>query len=188
MVARGDTGLLRVALENLRARIPSARIQFGTIEREGRVVFFVRDDAAGFDMMLAGKLFAPLPRLHAESEFERTGIGLATMQRIVHRQGGRIWAERTPEQGATFDFNRWHGTADTSMDVRPTPFSIATKDFAAVRTRSLEGPLGACCAWQALVPARPLLMKRRRRALLPPPFAVGVQRRWQYVSDVVSLI
>jgi hypothetical protein len=106
--ANGDPHLLRVAMENLlsnawkyTARKPQARIEVG---REGEDVYYVRDDGAGFDMAYAGKLFGPFQRLHAESEFAGTGIGLATVARIVRKHGGRIWADAAVGQGATFFF------------------------------------------------------------------------------------
>ena len=107
----GDAGLLRIALENLlrnawkfTARRKLARIDFDVLHKDGEKVYFVRDDGAGFDMQYASKLFAPFQRLHGVQEFEGTGIGLAIVQRIVRRHGGRIWAEAAPEQGATFYF------------------------------------------------------------------------------------
>lgn len=83
---------------------PAARIEFGMTERAGEPVYFVRDDGVGFDMAYVGKLFEPFQRLHSDAEFEGTGIGLATVQRIVRRHGGRIWAAAAPDHGATFFF------------------------------------------------------------------------------------
>ncbi|NMO14237.1 PAS domain S-box protein [Pyxidicoccus fallax] len=109
--ALGDPHLLRQVLENLlgnawkfTGRTPDPSIEFGTQEKNGERLFFVRDNGAGFDMAHAGKLFTAFHRLHEASDFEGTGIGLATVQRIIHRHGGRIWAESQPGQGATFWF------------------------------------------------------------------------------------
>ena len=111
MDANGDSRLLQVALENLlnnawkfTSRHPRARIEFGAMQVDGKSAYFVSDDGAGFDMTYAEKLFGAFQRLHSEAEFPGTGIGLATVQRIVHRHGGQVWAEGEVEKGATFYF------------------------------------------------------------------------------------
>jgi light-regulated signal transduction histidine kinase (bacteriophytochrome) len=83
---------------------PKARIAFGQENIGNEMVFYVRDNGAGFDMAHAGNLFAPFQRLHGDSEFEGNGIGLATVQRIISRHGGRIRAEAAVDQGAAFFF------------------------------------------------------------------------------------
>ncbi len=109
--ATGDPGLLRVLLENLlgnawkfTSKVAHARIEFGTAEADGELAYFVRDNGAGFAMTYSDKLFGPFQRLHAESEFPGSGIGLATVQRIVFRHGGRVWAEGEEGRGARFFF------------------------------------------------------------------------------------
>ena len=109
--AEADPRLLRVALENLlgnawkfTSKRTAARIEFGVDEQQGGVVYFVRDNGAGFDMAYADKLFGVFQRLHAAADFEGTGVGLATVQRVVSRHGGRIWADAEVNNGAAFFF------------------------------------------------------------------------------------
>ncbi len=111
LCARGDRRLLEVVLENLLGNAwkftgshPSARIEVGRAACDGQPAFYVRDDGAGFDMAYAANLFGPFQRLHRSDEFEGSGIGLATVQRIIRRHGGEVWAESAPECGATFYF------------------------------------------------------------------------------------
>jgi two-component system sensor histidine kinase/response regulator len=111
VVANGDSGLLKVALENLignawkfTGKHLDARIEFGITSHNGNSAYFVRDNGSGFDMAYAGKLFGAFQRLHDAREFPGTGIGLATVQRVIHRHGGQVWAESEVGKGATFYF------------------------------------------------------------------------------------
>jgi predicted ATPase/signal transduction histidine kinase len=109
--ANADGRLIRIALENLlgnawkyTSKHAHARIEFGLMQGDGQPIYFVRDDGAGFDTKFAGKLFAPFQRMHSSAQFAGNGIGLATVQRVIRRHGGRIWAEAAVEKGATFYF------------------------------------------------------------------------------------
>jgi signal transduction histidine kinase len=109
-VAEGDPALLRVVLDNLIGNAwkyagsrEGAVIEFGVTEVDGKPAYFVRDNGPGFDMAFADKLFLPFQRL-AGTDVEGHGIGLATVERIVRRHGGRVWAESKPGEGATFFF------------------------------------------------------------------------------------
>ncbi len=107
----GDPHLLRIVMENLlrnawkyTSRHDHARIEFGEIDQDGRRAFFVRDDGSGFDARSADRLFQPFQRLHSSEEFPGSGIGLATVKRIVQRHGGEVWAQGAIEKGAAFYF------------------------------------------------------------------------------------
>jgi signal transduction histidine kinase len=111
VTAEGDPAMLRAAVDNLLSNAwkftgnrDKARIEFGVTHKDGEDVYFVRDNGAGFDMAYASKLFTAFQRLHGASEFPGIGVGLATVQRIVHRHGGRIWAHGEVDGGAAFYF------------------------------------------------------------------------------------
>jgi len=111
LLGSGDPTLVAVVLDNLlrnawkfTSKRAHARIEVGRVDGDGAPTYFVRDNGAGFDMAQATKLFAPFQRLHSDAEFEGNGIGLATVQRVVERHGGRVWAEAEVDRGATFYF------------------------------------------------------------------------------------
>jgi light-regulated signal transduction histidine kinase (bacteriophytochrome) len=112
VIVNGDSELLRVAMENMlnnawkyTSAHATARIEVGCTQQEGKSIYFVRDDGAGFDARYASRLFGAFQRLHSTHEFAGTGVGLATVQRIIRRHGGEIWAEGAVEKGATFYFS-----------------------------------------------------------------------------------
>ncbi|HTG01316.1 MAG TPA: ATP-binding protein, partial [Nitrospirota bacterium] len=107
-----DPDLMRIAFSNLisnawkfTSKTDNARIEFGCTQQNDRPVYFVRDNGVGFDSAYADKLFLPFRRLHSEKEFEGTGIGLAIVDRIIRKHGGRIWAEGAVGKGASFYFS-----------------------------------------------------------------------------------
>jgi light-regulated signal transduction histidine kinase (bacteriophytochrome) len=111
VIAYGDRNLLRIVLDNLignawkfSSKTAEPRIEIGSMELKGKLTYFVRDNGIGFDMTYADKLFKPFQRLHVASEFPGTGIGLATVQRIIRRHGGEVWVESKVGEGATFFF------------------------------------------------------------------------------------
>ncbi len=111
LVVLGDARLLEIAMMNLfsnavkfTSQRESALIEFGKTQKKEEVEYFIRDNGAGFDMKYSGSLFGPFQRLHQESEFSGTGIGLAIVQRVIARHGGRVWADAHVDHGATFWF------------------------------------------------------------------------------------
>ena len=117
IIVEGDYRLLHVVLDNLignawkyTSKVEKARIEMGALPVEGTTAYFIRDNGAGFDQNYAGKLFGAFQRLHTAAEFEGTGVGLATVRRIINRHGGRVWAGGIVDRGATFYF-----TLETSV-------------------------------------------------------------------------
>jgi light-regulated signal transduction histidine kinase (bacteriophytochrome) len=111
LAAHGDARLMTIALENLMGNAwkftagrTSTVIEFGSCGQDSETAFFIRDNGAGFDMAYADKLFRAFQRLHDATQFAGTGIGLATVQRIINKHGGRIWATGEVGAGATFYF------------------------------------------------------------------------------------
>jgi light-regulated signal transduction histidine kinase (bacteriophytochrome) len=111
MKGHGDARLIRIMLENLlgnafkfTGKRLQARIEFGRNDIGGDAVYYVRDNGSGFDMKFSAKLFGAFERLHSQAEYPGTGIGLATVHRIIQRHGSRVWAEAEPGKGATFYF------------------------------------------------------------------------------------
>lgn len=115
--ARGDARLLRIVMENLlgnawkyTSKQPNPRIEFGMLkESDESIIYYVRDNGVGFDMAYKDKLFMPFERLHSRDEYPGTGVGLATVKRIVHRHGGKVWAESGVGDGAVFYFGPLNG-------------------------------------------------------------------------------
>ncbi len=112
--ARGDQGLLGESLENLLEnawkltnKTKSPAIEFGMIKKEGQNIYFVKDNGCGFEMKYLHKIFKPFQRLHTLTEFPGTGIGLSTVQRVIERHKGRVWAEGELNKGATLSFTLW---------------------------------------------------------------------------------
>jgi len=110
-VAATDPALMEIVLSNLignawkfTSKTRDARIEFGTLEKDGQTVYYVRDNGAGFDAEYAATMFQPFHRFHSGDEFEGTGIGLSIVERIIRRLGGKVWAEGETGKGATIYF------------------------------------------------------------------------------------
>lgn len=126
--AKGDAGLLRLALQNLLgnawkfcSRVDRPRVEFRSAEHGGVTVYTIADNGAGFDMSRARNMFAPFQRLHSQSEFEGTGIGLTIVHRVLERHGGTIWAEAESNKGAAFHFTLWQPAPASS---RPDTMAV----------------------------------------------------------------
>lgn len=111
MTVQGDARLIKIALENLLGnawkftdKVLNSKIEFGVLEQKGKTVYYISDNGAGFEMEYSSKMFGAFQRLHNMNEFPGNGIGLATVQRIIHRHGGQVWAKGTVNQGAIFYF------------------------------------------------------------------------------------
>jgi light-regulated signal transduction histidine kinase (bacteriophytochrome) len=111
MMIQADPNLIRIMLRNLignawkfTSKTPQPRIEVSSFKENGETIYFIRDNGAGFDMKYANRLFTAFQRLHNPGDFDGTGIGLATVQRVINRHGGRIWAKGEVNQGATFLF------------------------------------------------------------------------------------
>jgi signal transduction histidine kinase len=110
-VVNADKRLMHLAIENLignawkfTSKKPKASIELGSLEKNGEIIYFIRDDGVGFDMKFSEKIFEPFIRTHSDKEFSGTGIGLSIVERIIRRHGGRVWAEGEPDKGATIYF------------------------------------------------------------------------------------
>lgn len=120
----GDAHLLQIVMDNLlrnawkyTSHHESARIEFGIAHEDGRTVYFVKDDGSGFEQRSAERLFQPFQRLHSTAEFPGSGVGLATVRRIIQRHGGEVWAQAVVEQGAVFKFTL--GSSNASLSAKP---------------------------------------------------------------------
>jgi len=111
IMGNGDPGLIGVVMANLMnnawkysQKSEQINIMFGAEDKNGETVYYVKDNGVGFKMQYADKIFTAFQRLHSSKDYEGTGIGLATVQRIIHRHGGQVWAKSEPDKGATFYF------------------------------------------------------------------------------------